>query len=65
MGVFFFFFTFLHVVGKVMMECPARGKELSWGRDRDDQQLVSGVKKINKKKLLKIIASCINSIHGM
>lgn len=39
------FFTFLHVAGMVMMECPARGKELSWGRDRDDQQLVSGVKK--------------------
>jgi len=42
------FFTFLHVVGMVMMECPARGKELSWDRNRDDQQLVSGIK--NKKK---------------
>lgn len=44
-----------------MMECPARGTELSWGRIRDDQQLVSGeTKKQKKKRKKKIIlkASC-------
>lgn len=39
-------FTCLYVIGMVMMECPARGTELSWGSVRDDQQLVSEEKKI-------------------
>ncbi len=34
----------------VMMECPARGTELSWGKARDDQQLVSEEKKRERGK---------------